>query len=221
MSKAIFALSPQESSIVECVEREVRRRLAAISAGHGMDHILRVVANAQRIAEEVGGNRLVILLAALLHDVGDAKFHDGQERSAEFSREILAQQPVTAEIVEHVAHIVDNISFRVRHRAASLSLEGQIVQDADRIDALGAVGIVRTIEFGAFRGQPFFDSAADEQQGTGLGHFYEKLFKLKALMNTEPGRRLAAEREAIMRDFVRQFLEEHGLPAEEVSCPTA
>ncbi|QDV40794.1 putative hydrolase [Stieleria neptunia] len=178
-------------------------------AGHGFDHVGRVLRSARKIQAEVGGDRTIVELAALLHDVGDAKFHDGIEMSAALTRQILGELDVDEDTVDHVAQIVDNISFRKGSDAEPLSLEGQIVQDADRLDALGAIGIVRTIEYGAVFGQPFHVSGNnDAAQKTGLGHFDEKLFRLHALLNTEPARRMARQREAFMRTFVDQFLAE-------------
>jgi len=194
--------------IVEQVSAIVRDRMAGQQAGHGIDHLLRVLKLAREIQAEVGGDRWVIELAAWLHDVGDAKFYDGVERSAEFSREILSSLGVSREIIGHVVLIVDNISFRKGSAAAELTLEGKIVQDADRLDALGAIGIVRTIEYGAAFGQPFYLSEDDGAQKTGVGHFYEKLFKLRELLNTEPARRIAVQREQFMQTFLDQFFDE-------------
>lgn len=189
----------------------VGRRMADQQAGHGMDHVVRVVRLARQICSEVGGDPLVVELAAWLHDVGDAKFHQGVERSAEFAGQILEGLGASAETRDQVAEIVDNISFRKGVDRAQLSLEGQIVQDADRIDALGAIGIVRTIEYGAALGQPFQRTGStNDDAKTGIDHFHDKLFKLRDLMNTEPGRRLAADREAFMRGFLDQFHAECG-----------
>lgn len=188
----------------------VEQRMADQQAGHGVDHVRRVLNTARAIQAEIGGDAFVTELAAWLHDVGDAKFHDGVERSGEFSREILHSLNVEPAVVEHVALIVDNISFRKRESAAELSLEGKIVQDADRLDALGAIGVVRTIEYGAAFGQPFHISGNDGSKATGIGHFHEKLFKLRGLLNTEPARKIANQREQFMRSFLAQFLHECG-----------
>lgn len=197
--------------LVHRTAAEVRSRMALQfadhGAGHGFDHIERVLKSARLIQAEVGGDLLTVELAALLHDIGDAKFHQGLERSGEFSRNILSGLQVANELIEHVVEIVDNISFRRRAEAMPLSLEGQIVQDADRLDALGAIGIVRTIEFGAVRNQPFHLPSGQSGK-TGIDHFHEKLFKLHDLMNTEVGRNLAVQREQFMRSFVQQFLDE-------------
>lgn len=196
-------------SVVQQTFVEVQRRLEGQGAGHGMDHVIRVLGTARLIHAEVGGNLQIIELASILHDVGDAKFHEGKELSGKFAGEILAALGVSEEAIGHVIAIVDNISFRKRQTAEPLSHEGQVVQDADRLDALGAIGIVRTIEYGAHFGQPFFDTNLP-LENTGVGHFYDKLFKLKGLLNTEAAKRMAEQRELFMKQFVAQFLDECG-----------
>ncbi len=196
-----------DSTLVAKTLEYATAQLDGQGAGHGMDHVLRVLRLARVIQAEVRGDRMVVDLAAILHDVGDAKFHDGVERSAEFSRQILGELGAATILIDHVAQIVDNISFRKREEAQPLSLEGQIVQDADRLDALGAIGIVRTIEYGAVTGQPFY-SPDDATIKAGIGHFHDKLFKLRELMNTDAGRRLAVDRERFMQTFLDQFLSE-------------
>jgi uncharacterized protein len=193
--------------IIENVEQIVRQRLAGQGAGHGFDHVERVLRSAREIQAETGGDPVVVELAALLHDLGDAKFHAGIERSGEFAQAVLSDLGESLDRIAHVVHIVDNISFRKGAGAAELSLEGKIVQDADRLDALGAIGIVRTIEYGAAIGQPFCRSDGESGK-TGIDHFYDKLFKLRDLMNTDAGRRLAADREQFMRTFLDQFQRE-------------
>ena len=195
--------------LVAETESIVRERMGSQAAGHGMDHVLRVLSSARTIQAETNGDLAIIELAALLHDVGDAKFHEGVERSAEFAREILGGLSADQDVIEHVAHIVDNISFRKGESARPLSLEGKVVQDADRLDALGAIGIVRTIEYGAVLGQPFYLAEAGDAK-TGVGHFHEKLFKLKELLNTDAARRMAEEREAFMQTFLDQYMSECG-----------
>ena len=197
------------TTAAECVP-EVRVRAQELmtgqGAGHDWDHVQRVTVMAERLHNQVGGKLGVIQLAALLHDVGDAKFHDGVERSAEIARDMLRELGLNSQDLQHVIHIVDNLSFRKRQHAEPLSLEGQVVQDADRLDALGAIGIIRTIEYGAVKGQPFHVS--DDQQGsvkTGLQHFDDKLFHLVDLMNTDAARQVAKQREAFMREFIQQF----------------
>jgi uncharacterized protein len=200
------------NNAIEELLRIVTQRMSSRGAGHGMDHVLRVLRIARLIQTEVGGDLPIIEMAAILHDVGDAKFHQGAERSADYSREILSGLDVASGTIEKVVSIVDKISFRQGIDGSELSHEGQIVQDADRLDALGAIGIVRTIEYGASVGQPFFlpDMDLAESQ-TGIGHFYQKLFKLRARLNTEPAKRMAKDREQFMHLFVNQFLQENAL----------
>lgn len=200
-------MSPEQQQQIAAVQQIVCQRMADQQAGHGVDHVLRVLRTARELQSQVGGDRYVIELAALLHDIGDAKFHDGVERSGEFSRQILVAQGVDRTTIAHVAEIADTISFRKQTDRKTLSIEAQIVQDADRLDALGAIGIVRTIEYGAAKGQPFY--LADDKhsdQPTGIGHFHDKLFRLTELMNTDAARKIARQREAFMKTFVQQYL---------------
>ena len=197
-----------DSGLIETVKDIVGQRMAGQGAGHGMDHVMRVLVSARTIQAEAGGDLLVVELATLLHDVGDAKFNDGVERSAEFAREILSGLGADDKLIDHVAHIVDNISFRKGDSAKPLSLEGKVVQDADRLDAIGAIGVVRTIEYGASVGQPFYLPDAGDSK-TGIGHFHEKMFKIKDLLNTDAARKMAEGREAFMRSFLEQFLREN------------
>ncbi len=208
-------LAPNQLLLLDQVQQIVAERMAGQQAGHGLDHVERVLHNAQQIQSETGGDRFIVELACWLHDVGDAKFNEGIERSAEISREILCGLGASLECTEQVASIVDNISFRKGRDASILTLEGRIVQDADRLEALGAIGIVRTIEYGAAFDQPFFRSgSADEiaSSRTGVGHFFQKLFRLRELLNTDAARRLAGEREQFMREFLVQYFSEVGLP---------
>lgn len=209
-------MNQSERNLVLVIQDEVRKRMADqasghAAAGHGFDHLERVLMSARTINAEVGADALIIELAVLLHDLGDAKFHDGVERSGEFARHILEKHSVDPKVIDHVVHIVDNLSFRKRAEAAPLSIEGQVVQDADRLDALGAVGIVRTIEYGASIGQPFF-APHDPSIKSGIKHFDEKLFRLRSLMNTSAAKRLAQDREIFMREFLRQYYSECGVP---------
>ena len=208
-------MTPEQTQIIIKVESIVQARLEHQGAGHGFDHVQRVLKSARLIQSSVGGDLFVIELASLLHDVGDAKFHEGVERSAEFSNQILEQLQIEPDCIAHVAKIVDNISFRKRDQAENLTLEGKIVQDADRLDALGAIGIVRTIEFGAAFDQPFYLPGVTDQK-TGVDHFHDKLFKLRGLMNTTAGKNLAENREHFMRTFLQQYLTEYDATEKEL-----
>ena len=157
----------------------------------------------------------------MLHDIADPKFHNGDENLAlEISREFLEGQNAEAQIIDQVLFIIENISFKNRNEVPqNLSLELQIVQDADRIDAIGAIGIARTFNFGGFKNNlmyhpdiaPKLHQTKEEYKnsnGTTINHFYEKLLLLKDLMNTETGKRVAEERHEFMLTFLEQFYHE-------------
>jgi uncharacterized protein len=198
-----------DAELIDAVAGEVKRRMAGQEAGHGIDHVTRVVNLARLLQEREGGDARVIALAAWLHDVGDAKFCNGVERGAELSREILHMFQASPATIAEVVEIVDRVSFRKGYAAEHLSWEGKIVQDADRLEALGAIGIVRTIEYGSHRGRPFYTTGEDMTTSQcGLAHFYQKLFKLPELLHTPTARQMAERRVAFMQQFVTQFMQE-------------
>ena len=199
----------------------VKEKLEGAEAGHDWFHIERVWKLSKRIADSETCNLQVVELSALLHDIADPKFHDGDETLAlKISNEFLQSQNVSADIIEQVLFIIKNISFKNREEAPEiLPIELQIVQDADRIDAIGAIGIARTFNFGGFKNnlmyhpdiQPELNMTKEEykkSKGTTINHFYEKLLLLKDLMNTETGKKLAAERHDFMVEFLDQFSRE-------------
>ncbi|MFZ2269673.1 MAG: HD domain-containing protein [Azonexus sp.] len=208
-------------SLVERVAAQIRARFAAESSGHDWFHIERVWRLARRIAEQEGANREIAELGALLHDIADWKFHGGDDsigpRQAEL---LLRQEGAPEELIGPVVDIVASISFKGAGVSTPMaSLEGQCVQDADRLDAIGAIGIARCFAYGGHAGRLVHDPAVPPVlhataeaykagKGASLNHFYEKLFLLKDRMNTSSGRALAEERHRFMESFVAQFLEE-------------
>lgn len=195
----------------------VKEKLEGAEAGHDWFHIERVWKLSKKIAEKEGGNLEVIELSALLHDIADPKFHNGDETLAlKISKNFLEEIHVEAELIEQVLFVIKNISFKNRAEAPeNPPLELQIVQDADRLDAIGAIGIARTFNFGGFKNnlmyhpeiKPNIDMNKEEYKksnGTTINHFYEKLLLLKDLMNTETAKKIASER----HDFMLQFLDE-------------
>ena len=195
----------------------VKEKLEGAEAGHDWFHIERVWKLSKKIAEKDGGNLEVIELSALLHDIADPKFHNGDETLAlKISQNFLEEIHVEGELIEQVLFIIKNISFKNRAEAQeNPPLELQIVQDADRLDAIGAIGIARTFNFGGFKNnlmyhpeiKPNLGMNKEEYKksnGTTINHFYEKLLLLKDLMNTETAKRIASER----HDFMLQFLDE-------------
>ncbi|MDQ0476931.1 HD domain-containing protein [Chryseobacterium sp. MDT2-18] len=199
----------------------VKEKLEGAEAGHDWFHIERVWKLSQKIAAAETCNLEVVELSALLHDIADPKFHDGDETLAlKISREFLEGQNVSAEIIEPVLFIIENISFKNREEMPDiLPVELQIVQDADRIDAIGAIGIARTFNYGGFKNNlmyhpdihPKLNMTKEEYKksnGTTINHFYEKLLLLKDLMNTGTGKKIAEERHDFMLNFLEQFYRE-------------
>ncbi len=195
----------------------VKEKLEGAEAGHDWFHIERVWKLSKKIAEKEGGNLEVIELSALLHDIADPKFHNGDETLAlKISKNFLEEIHVEGELIEQVLFVIKNISFKNREEAPeNPPLELQIVQDADRLDAIGAIGIARTFNFGGFKNnlmyhpeiKPNLGMNKEEYKksnGTTINHFYEKLLLLKDLMNTETAKKIASER----HDFMLQFLDE-------------
>ena len=199
----------------------VKEKLEGAEAGHDWFHIERVWKLSKKIAEKEGGNLEVIELSALLHDIADPKFHNGDETLAlKISQNFLEEIHVNAELIEQVLFVIKNISFKNRAEAPeNPPLELQIVQDADRLDAIGAIGIARTFNFGGFKNnlmyhpeiKPNLGMNKEEYKksnGTTINHFYEKLLLLKDLMNTETAKRIASERHGFMLQFPDEFYKE-------------
>lgn len=193
-----------------------RERLSRDSSGHDWWHIERVVALAQRISHEEGADTFVCELAALLHDVADYKIAGDEETGLRTVREWLAAHGADARTNEAVMEIISTMSFGGGNRPPMRTLEGRVVQDADRLDAIGAVGVARAFAFGGSRGRPLYDpTEAPRQYESGeayrastastIMHFHEKLLLLKDRMNTGFARRLAEQRHAYMLEFLREF----------------
>lgn len=199
----------------------VKEKLEGAEAGHDWFHIERVWKLSKKIAEQEGGNLEVIELSALLHDIADPKFHNGDETLAlKISKDFLEEIHVEGELIEQVLFVIKNISFKNRAEAPeNPPLELQIVQDADRLDAIGAIGIARTFNFGGFKNnlmyhpeiKPNLGMNKEEYKksnGTTINHFYEKLLLLKDLMNTETAKKIASERHNFMLQFLDEFYKE-------------
>lgn len=208
-------------NLIENTVEFVKEKLKGAEAGHDWYHIERVWKLSKNIAETEECNIEVVELGALLHDIADPKFHNGDETVAlKVSREFLENQNAPEGIIEKVLFIIKNISFKNRAEAPEhLPVELKIVQDADRIDAIGAIGIARTFNFGGFKNNLMYDPEIKpklnmskeeykKSDGTTVNHFYEKLLLLKDLMNTQKGKEIAAERHEFMLQFLDQFYKE-------------
>ncbi|WP_234108921.1 MULTISPECIES: HD domain-containing protein [Chryseobacterium] len=209
------------SPLIQNTIRFVKEKLHGAEAGHDWFHIERVWKLSKKIGETEHCDWEVVELSALLHDIADPKFHHGDEDLAlKISCDFLASENVSTEIIEQVLFIIKNISFKNRGEVSSdLPTELKIVQDADRLDAIGAIGIARTFNFGGFKNNliyhpeipPKLNITKEEykkNQGTTINHFYEKLLLLKDLMNTQKGRELAEERHDFMLKFLEEFYKE-------------
>ncbi len=207
--------------IVDATVVFVKQQLEGAEAGHDWFHIERVYRNALHIADQEQCNREVVQLAALLHDIADSKFHGGDETiGPKTARAFLESQYVEEATIDHVVKIIENISFKGGNTARTFSsLELDIVQDADRLDAIGAIGIARTFAYGGFKNRPLYDPAIapnmhmtkEEYKASNaptLNHFYEKLLLLKDRMNTSKGKKLAEDRHRFMEVFLAQFYAE-------------
>jgi len=199
----------------------VKKRLENIESGHDWFHIERVYRNAMKIAETEEVDQMVVALAALLHDIADSKFHGGDETiGPRIAREFLATRTQDEQLIDHVVQIIKNISFRGGNVAVDFkSKEFDVVRDADRLDAMGAIGIARTFNYGGFKNRKIYDpeippapdqtpEAYKSSQSPTINHFYEKLLLLKDLMTTSTGKKMAEERHRFMEDFLEQFYRE-------------
>lgn len=192
--------------IIENARLFAREIFAADSSGHDYHHTLRVHALARRIALEERADVGTVELAALLHDVDDHKL--SPETAEEKTRAVgfLKSQKLPEEDIAAIVRIIDQISFS-RNTLPPDTLEGKCVQDADRLDAMGAIGIARTFAFGGSHGRPIHDPAGEDKT-TSIRHFYDKLLLLKDKMNTATGRRMAQQRHEFLEVYLREFLEE-------------
>ena len=199
----------------------VKEKLKGAEAGHDWFHMQRVYKNALLIADGEQCDLEVVKLGALLHDIADSKFNDGDETvGPRVAREFLESQNASEEIIVHVINIIENISFKGGNFEKKFtSKELDIVQDADRLDALGAIGIARCFNYGGFKNRPLYNpeiapnlSMTKEEykinEAPTLNHFYEKLLLLKDKMNTETGKKIAQERHRFMELFLSQFYAE-------------
>ena len=208
-----------DAAVIAATAEWVRERLSADSTGHDWWHTYRVTTLARRLAKREGGDRFIIELAALLHDIADWKFSGDDYASSRLAAEWLTEQGVDPGTIAQVTAIIDTLSFKSADQPRMATLEGQIVQDADRLDALGAIGVARTFAYGGWKGTPMHEPSlpprvgmsAEEYRahlGTTVNHFYEKLLLLRDLMNTPTARQMAEERHAFMETFLEGFYRE-------------
>lgn len=199
----------------------VKSKLENAEGGHDWFHIERVYRNAILISKNEVCDATVVQLGSLLHDIADSKFHDGDETvGPRVAREFLESENVEEAIITHIVNIIENISYKGGNFEKKFtSIELSVVQDADRLDAIGAIGIARTFNYGGFKNRTLYDpkiapnsSMTKEEykknDSPTLNHFYEKLLLLKDKMNTATGKQIAQERHRYMEGFLSQFYAE-------------
>lgn len=209
------------SEIINKTEEYVKNKLQGEGTGHDWWHIHRVRNTALRLGEIEGADLFIVELAALLHDIADHKFHDGDEEiGPATARNWLENLGLDEAVIQRVCTIIRDVSFKGAEVETTMeSIEGKVVQDADRLDALGAIGIARAFAYSGHKGRELYNpeinpeshtsfEAYKKSSGPTLNHFYEKLFLLKDRMNTRAGREEAEKRHQFMKDFVDQFFSE-------------
>ncbi len=211
-------MSFAKDQIIQNTIAFVKLELKDAEAGHDWFHIERVYKNALLISKNENVNKTIVALGALLHDIADSKFHKGDETiGPKKARAFLITQNLSEEIINHVIKIIENISFSGGNKLREFkSIELNVVQDADRLDAIGAIGIARTFNYGGYKNRKLYDPEIKPElnmtpeeykasNGPTINHFYEKLLRLKDRMNTNTGRKIAEERHNFMTQFLDQF----------------
>jgi uncharacterized protein len=210
-----------DQMLIAAIAAEVREKLEGEGSGHDWQHVRRVWKMAERIGANETADMLVVSLAALLHDIADWKFHSGDDSvGPRVAMEMLGSHGVSPAIAGRVGQIVQEVSFKgAGVPAVPTTIEGMIVQDADRLDAIGAIGIARAFAYGGYRGRALYDpdiepvlhaskEAYSQSQGPTINHFHEKLLLLRDLMNTRTGRAVAEDRHRFMEDYLDRFHKE-------------
>lgn len=209
------------SDIIDKTILYVKQTLKYAEAGHDWFHIQRVYRNAIKIAQNENCNINIVKLAALLHDIADSKFNNGDETIGPLKvKKFLEENNCAQSDLDHVIKIITNMSYKDSFKQNQFqSIELQIVQDADRLDAIGAIGIARTFHYGGFKNRLIYDPKIDpvihqnkasykNSTAPTINHFYEKLLLLKDNMNTQKGKQMAQERHEFMLKFLSQFYNE-------------
>lgn len=209
-----------ENQIVQRTEEFVKNSLQQDSTGHDWYHIERVRNNALYIYEqEKAGDRFVIEMAALLHDIPDGKLNVSEKAGFEKLDRFFAELSLSGTGKEHITEIISSISFKGGRKVELTSIEAKIVQDADRLDAIGAIGIARAFAYGGNKGQPIYDPMIAVRsdmtineyrsgKSSSIHHFYEKLLKLKDLLHTNTAKQIAERRHHFMEIYLQEFYSE-------------
>jgi uncharacterized protein len=206
--------------IVKKIEKRLKEKLKNETTGHDWWHAWRVCNSAKKIAKKEGGDSFVIELASLLHDVEDWKFNGLKDSKTALAEKWLNELNVDKKTIKHVCHIIKNVSFKgagVKNKIKTI--EGKIVQDADRLDVIGAIGIARTFTYGGYKNRQIYDPKIKPKfhktfqqyknsNYTSINHFYEKILLLKDRLNTKTAKKIAVRRHKLVEQFLKQFLGE-------------
>ena len=195
-----------KQEILNLTQAYIKKTFLDEGTGHDYFHIERVVINARKILETENADSFLVELAAWTHDIGDYKLHDGVDKSEELITAFLQSIQVENDTINKVLEIVSQVSFSKGNTPTTI--EGQIVQDADRLDAIGAVGIARCFAYGGSVGNILYNPYDNSKDASSVQHFYDKLFKLKDLMNTETAKQIAESRNRYMENFIEEFYNE-------------
>ena len=209
----------KKETIIEATKDFVKETLKNAESGHDWFHTLRVYNNARLIAKSESVDLYIVALGALLHDIADSKFHNGDDNIApRVARKFLVQHNIDSFVIDSVIDIINNISFNksLETNNKTNSIELDVVQDADRLDAIGAIGIARCFNYGGFKNRKLFDpfikpnmnlSKKEYKNSTAptINHFYEKLLLLSDKMNTKTGKKIAKNRHQFMMEYLDQF----------------
>ena len=214
-------LTENQKEIISNIAEYVKNEFKDDGTGHDWWHIYRVWQTSIKLAEKIDSDMFIVQLAALYHDIADWKYNDGNILAGpEMARKLMGGYDISEEIIFRVCKIIENISFKGAGEENKISsIEGMIVQDADRLDAIGAIGVARTFAYGGSRNRLMYDPAVSpllhkdfeeykSNTSPTVNHFYEKLLLLKDLMNTEMGKRIAQERHEYLEEFLNQFYRE-------------
>ncbi|MFC0557643.1 HD domain-containing protein [Halalkalibacter alkalisediminis] len=208
-----------ELIMIQETEKWVKTQLENEGTGHDWHHIRRVTKQAKEMAKVEGADEVIVTLAALLHDLIDDKVVESEEEGLKQVTQWLTSIGTTAAQRQHIITIITTMSFKGGTNKPVTTLEAQVVQDADRLDAIGAIGIARTFIYAGSKGDPMYDpnlairdslTLKEYRNGrsSAIGHFYEKLLKLKDLMNTKEGKKRAELRHQFLEEYLQQFLQE-------------
>ncbi|MFH1225696.1 MAG: HD domain-containing protein [bacterium] len=214
-------VNSEQQKIIEQVADKVKQKLEGEGSGHDWWHIVRVWNMAKHLGQSEAADMFVVELAALLHDIADWKFYDGDDTvGPKMARQVLNEFSVSDEVINHIGEIIVGASFKgAEVKTEMKTIEGKIVQDADRLDAIGAIGIARAFAYGGHRNRLMYDpnkkpsshQSKEEyfnSDNSTLNHFYEKLLLLKDRMNTETAKKLAVSRHQFMEEYLNQFFRE-------------